>query len=150
MQGGAAATAKHAQHAKHDTALVSTLIHAQGISERAHIHTKIQLPSPAPWPLYILLLVLTSHHTPCPVALQTRYTSADRLCGWGRSAGGLTVGASLNMRPDLWKVAMLTLRLQNQCMFLVSSPLAISRHGVQMALRTHNQSNKNLIVPSPC
>ncbi len=32
-----------------------------------------------------------------------RYTSADRLFAMGGSAGGLLMGAVINMRPDLWK-----------------------------------------------
>eukprot|EP00887_Chlorella_sp_A99_P007435 scaffold2.g7435.t1 len=35
------------------------------------------------------------------------YTSPARLCIEGRSAGGLTMGASLNMRPDLFSAAIL-------------------------------------------
>jgi oligopeptidase B len=31
-----------------------------------------------------------------------QYTSADRLCIEGRSAGGLLMGAVTNMRPDLF------------------------------------------------
>jgi len=31
------------------------------------------------------------------------YTSADRLFGWGGSAGGLLMGAVSNMRPDLYQ-----------------------------------------------
>ncbi|CAL5221645.1 g3872 [Coccomyxa viridis] len=36
-----------------------------------------------------------------------KYTSKDKLCIEGRSAGGLTMGASLNLRPDLYKAAIL-------------------------------------------
>jgi oligopeptidase B len=35
-----------------------------------------------------------------------KYTSAARLCVEGRSAGGLTVGAALNLRPDLFCAAV--------------------------------------------
>lgn len=36
--------------------------------------------------------------------IEERYTSSDRLCARGRSAGGLLMGAVANMRPDLFKV----------------------------------------------
>lgn len=43
----------------------------------------------------------------CAEALiAARYTSPDRLAIEGRSAGGLLVGAGLNMRPDLFAVAL--------------------------------------------
>ena len=35
------------------------------------------------------------------------YTSSQRLCIEGRSAGGLTMGAVLNLRPDLFHAAIL-------------------------------------------
>lgn len=43
---------------------------------------------------------------PCrtPQLMQSKYTSADRLALWGRSAGGLTAGATLNRRPELFQV----------------------------------------------
>lgn len=39
--------------------------------------------------------------------VEGRYTSPDRLCIEGRSAGGLTMGAVVNMRPDLFKAAIM-------------------------------------------
>ncbi len=36
--------------------------------------------------------------------VQEGYTSPQRLCIWGRSAGGLTMGATINMRSDLFRV----------------------------------------------
>ena len=38
--------------------------------------------------------------------IERRYTAADRLCIQGRSAGGLLIGAVLNMRPDLFAAAI--------------------------------------------
>ncbi|KAJ4832263.1 hypothetical protein Tsubulata_012207 [Turnera subulata] len=38
--------------------------------------------------------------------LEQRYTSKEKLCIEGRSAGGLLIGAVLNMRPDLFKAAV--------------------------------------------
>lgn len=35
--------------------------------------------------------------------LEKKYTSSDKLFAMGGSAGGLLVGAVINMRPDLWK-----------------------------------------------
>ena len=40
---------------------------------------------------------------PCTL-LQSKYTSADRLALWGRSAGDLTAGATINRRPELFQV----------------------------------------------
>ncbi len=37
---------------------------------------------------------------------QNKYTSPDRLCVEGRSAGGLLMGSVLNMRPDLFHAAL--------------------------------------------
>jgi oligopeptidase B len=43
----------------------------------------------------------------CAEALvEARYTSSDRLAIEGRSAGGLLVGAVVNMRPDLFSIAL--------------------------------------------
>ncbi|THF94758.1 hypothetical protein TEA_001417 [Camellia sinensis var. sinensis] len=38
--------------------------------------------------------------------IEKRYCAKENLCIEGRSAGGLLVGAALNMRPDLFKVAV--------------------------------------------
>ncbi|KAL5828302.1 hypothetical protein ACOSQ4_020099 [Xanthoceras sorbifolium] len=38
--------------------------------------------------------------------IENRYCSKEKLCINGRSAGGLLMGAVLNMRPDLFKVAV--------------------------------------------
>ncbi|KAL8160123.1 hypothetical protein V2J09_001660 [Rumex salicifolius] len=38
--------------------------------------------------------------------LENRYGSKEKLCIEGRSAGGLLIGCVLNMRPDLFKVAV--------------------------------------------
>lgn len=35
-----------------------------------------------------------------------KYSSVEKICIEGRSAGGLLVGAVLNMRPDLFKAAV--------------------------------------------
>ena len=37
-----------------------------------------------------------------------RFTSKDRLCAWGGSAGGLLMGAIANLRPDLFKCILAT------------------------------------------
>jgi oligopeptidase B len=39
--------------------------------------------------------------------INNKITSSEQLTLWGRSAGGLTVGAVLNMRPDLFNFAIL-------------------------------------------
>ncbi|KAK8561431.1 hypothetical protein V6N12_048502 [Hibiscus sabdariffa] len=38
--------------------------------------------------------------------IEQKYCSKEKLCIEGRSAGGLLMGAVLNMRPDLWKAAV--------------------------------------------
>ncbi|PIA45334.1 hypothetical protein AQUCO_01700698v1 [Aquilegia coerulea] len=38
--------------------------------------------------------------------IENKYCSKEKLCINGRSAGGLLIGAALNMRPDLFKVAV--------------------------------------------
>ncbi len=38
--------------------------------------------------------------------IEEKYTSKDKLVACGRSAGGLLIGAVVNMRPDLFKVAI--------------------------------------------
>lgn len=47
-------------------------------------------------------------HRPLPAAadflVASKYTSADRLALWGRSAGGLTAGATINRQPELFQV----------------------------------------------
>lgn len=39
--------------------------------------------------------------------LKNNYTSREKLAIWGRSAGGLLIGAVLNMKPELYKLAIL-------------------------------------------
>lgn len=39
--------------------------------------------------------------------INKNYTSSDKLAIYGRSAGGLLIGAVINMRPDLYKLAIL-------------------------------------------
>jgi len=39
--------------------------------------------------------------------IKKQYTSPDKIAIWGRSAGGLLIGAVINMRPDLYKFAIL-------------------------------------------
>ncbi|KAJ8443950.1 hypothetical protein Cgig2_020796 [Carnegiea gigantea] len=39
--------------------------------------------------------------------ISNKYCSKEKLCTHGRSAGGLLIGAVLNMRPDLFKAAVL-------------------------------------------
>lgn len=39
--------------------------------------------------------------------IEGKYTSSARLCIEGRSAGGLTMGAVLNARPDLFHAAIM-------------------------------------------
>ena len=39
--------------------------------------------------------------------INNNYTSSDKLAIYGRSAGGLLIGAVINMRPDLYKLAIL-------------------------------------------
>jgi len=39
--------------------------------------------------------------------VKEKYTSTDKLCIEGRSAGGLTMGAVLNMRPDLFQACIM-------------------------------------------
>ena len=41
-----------------------------------------------------------------------KYTSSARLAIEGRSAGGLLIGAVLNMRPDLFQSAIMGVRVQ--------------------------------------
>jgi oligopeptidase B len=46
---------------------------------------------------------LTNPQYPAPGAGKQQYTSRDKLFAMGASAGGLLMGAVLNMRPDLYK-----------------------------------------------
>jgi oligopeptidase B len=39
--------------------------------------------------------------------IKNNYTNKDKLAIWGRSAGGLLIGAVLNMKPELYKLAIL-------------------------------------------
>ena len=45
---------------------------------------------------------------------QESWTSKDRLAVSGRSAGGLTMGAAVTMRPDLFKVEIF-----KRCLYVV-------------------------------
>ncbi len=38
--------------------------------------------------------------------IENKYTSKDRIAIWGGSAGGLLIGATINLRPDLFKAAI--------------------------------------------
>jgi hypothetical protein len=59
--------------------------------------------------------------------LQSKYTSAEGLAMWGRSAGGLTVGATVNRRPELFKArTCLPVRCLPAC--LLACLLVSSRH----------------------
>ncbi len=39
--------------------------------------------------------------------IKNNYTQSNKLAIWGRSAGGLTIGASLNIEPELFELAIL-------------------------------------------
>ena len=39
--------------------------------------------------------------------IRNKYTESKKLCIWGRSAGGLLIGATLNMAPELFQFAIL-------------------------------------------
>ena len=39
--------------------------------------------------------------------IRKKYTESKKLCIWGRSAGGLLIGATLNMAPELFQFAIL-------------------------------------------
>lgn len=39
--------------------------------------------------------------------IDKKYTSSEKMAIWGRSAGGLLIGATINMRPELFKLAIL-------------------------------------------
>ena len=59
-----------------------------------------------------------------------KITSRDKLAIWGRSAGGLLIGAVLNMRPDICKVAILGVPFVSPFLVMTSSknPLAFESH----------------------
>ncbi|KAK9115073.1 hypothetical protein Syun_021870 [Stephania yunnanensis] len=48
----------------------------------------------------------TDFITSAEYLIENRYSSKEKLCINGRSAGGLLIGAVLNMRPDLFKAAV--------------------------------------------
>ncbi|SDJ78762.1 prolyl oligopeptidase [Halovenus aranensis] len=49
--------------------------------------------------------------------VEAGYTSADRLAGWGGSNGGLTVGAALTRRPDLFGALVCSVPLLDMLRF---------------------------------
>ena len=59
-----------------------------------------------------------------------KITTKDKLAIWGRSAGGLLIGAVLNMRPDICKVAILGVPFISPYLTMQSShnPLAFESH----------------------
>ena len=59
-------------------------------------------------------------------------TSRDKLAIWGRSAGGLLIGAVLNMRPDICKVAIMGVPF-------VSPYLAMLNHNSPLAFESHSE-----------
>ena len=59
-------------------------------------------------------------------------TSRDKLAIWGRSAGGLLIGAVLNMRPDICKVAIMGVPF-------VSPYLAMLNHRSPLSFESHSE-----------
>jgi len=70
-----------------------------------------------------------------------KITSRDKLAIWGRSAGGLLIGAVLNMRPDICKVAILGVPF-------VSPHLAMSSSKNPLAFESHSEWGNPLKQPN--
>lgn len=75
----------------------------RALRRRAEPHQPLAMSALQTWPSP----ALPGPHVSGASPEQAKYTSARRLALWGRSAGGLTAGAAVNRRPDLFRAAIL-------------------------------------------